>query len=353
MNQRIFVRPSWSFHDTDGNTLNPQLLVLLSGIQQTGKLSKAAEAASISYRHGWNLLQQAETFFGRPVARLRKGRGATLSTLGEKLLWAEHRLAARLNPQMDNLASELNIDIHKEIASVSPLLRLHASHGYAVALLPNFTEGFQLDLQYRSPIEAISALSRGICDLAGIHVPADIWIAPLMARYADYLQTEDYAVIRFITRQQGLMVAPGNPHRITNIQDLARPPLKFINRQSDSGTRALLDRLLDDAQIDNSDVSGYLDEEFTHTAVAAFVAAGMADIGFGVEAAARQFGLDFIPVTREHYLLLCHRTTLASVACEQFLVQIRSPQFRDSVATLPGYQTERCGVIETLSEHLP
>ena len=79
----------------------------------------------------------------------------------------------------------------------------------------------------------------------------------------------------------------------------------------------------------------------------------MADIGFGVEAAARQFGLDFIPVTREHYLLLCHRTTLASVACEQFLVQISSPQFRDSVATLPGYQTERCGVIETLSEHLP
>ena len=138
----------------EGDALNPQLFTLLNRIKETGKLTKAAALANISYRHGWNLLDQAHQFFGSPVVHLEKGRGATLSPLGEKLLWAEQRVAARLTPQMENLASELNIEIHKEIADLSPILRLHASHGYAVALLPDYALGFQLDLQYKSPIDA-------------------------------------------------------------------------------------------------------------------------------------------------------------------------------------------------------
>jgi putative molybdopterin biosynthesis protein len=352
MSKRIYISPSWAFHDDRGDALNPQLFTLLNRIKETGKLTKAAALANISYRHGWNLLDQAHQFFGSPVVHLEKGRGATLSPLGEKLLWAEQRVAARLTPQMENLASELNIEIHKEIADLSPILRLHASHGYAVALLPDYALGFQLDLQYKSPIDALAALNRGACDLAGIHVPADLRIEPLIARYAEYLNTKHYRVIRFITRQQGLMVAPGNPHQVRGIQDLARKALKLINRQQDSGTRALLDRLLADALVDHTTINGYLEEEFTHTAVAAFVAAGMADIGFGVEAAARQFKLDFIPIAQEHYLMICHRRTLRQTACQQFLDQIRSPAFQARVASLPGYRSTRCGVVEALSESL-
>jgi molybdate transport repressor ModE-like protein len=352
MSKRIYISPNWAFHDDSGQALNPQLFTLLSGIKQTGKLTKAAALSNISYRHGWNLLDQARKFFDSQVVYLEKGRGATLSPLGEKLLWAEQRVAARLKPQMENLASELNIEIHKEIAELSPILRLHASHGYAVALLPDFALGFQLDLQSKSPIDALAALNRGACDLAGIHVPADIRIEPLIGRYAEYLNTKDYRVIRFITRQQGLMVAPGNPHQVQGIEDLASTVLRFINRQQDSGTRALLDRLLTDAKINNTTINGYLEEEFTHTAVAAFVAAGMADIGFGVEAAARQFSLDFIPIAQEHYLMICHRRTLRQVACQQFLDQIRSQAFQARVATLPGYRSTRCGTIEALSESL-
>lgn len=354
MSKRIHISPAWSFHDNAGNKLNAQLFPLLNGIKQTGKLTEATKLASISYRHGWNLLDQATVFFGSKLVLLEKGRGACLTPLGEKLLWAEQRVAARLQPQMENLASELNIEIHKEMADISPVLRLHASHGYAVALLPEFAENFQLDLQYKTADEALAALSRNACDMAGIHIPADIRIEPLLERYRSHLKKRNYKgnykVIRFITRQQGLMIAPSNPKSIKDITDLSKSGVKFINRQKDSGTRALLDKLLSDNNITNTKINGYLEEEFTHTAVAAYVAAGMADVGFGVEAAAKQFGLDFIDVTSEHYLMIFHERSSEQAALIQFLVQIRSANFHKKVTELAGYSAQKCGNIESLSE---
>ncbi|MFT4520151.1 MAG: putative molybdopterin biosynthesis protein [Halioglobus sp.] len=350
MSKRIHISPGWSFHDDTGNALNPQLFPLLNGIKETGKLTAATKLTGISYRHGWNLLDKATEFFGNKLVLLEKGRGASLTPLGEKLLWAEQRVAARLKPQMENLASELNIEIHKEMADISPVLRLHASHGYAVALLPEFADDFQLDLQYKTANEALAALGRNACDLAGIHVPAEIRIEPLIERYKRHLKGRKYKVIRFITRQQGLMIAPSNPKSIHSIHDLKRTGIKFINRQKDSGTRALLDKLLSDQNIGSSEIGGYQEEEFTHSAVAAFVAAGMADIGFGVEAAARQFGLDFIPITSEHYLMICHERSLKQAALVAFLKQIRSAAFHNKVAELPGYSAQKCGAVESLSE---
>jgi len=355
MSKRIHISPAWSFHDEAGTKLNAQLFPLLNGIKQTGKLTTATKLTHISYRHGWNLLEQATVFFGSKLVLLEKGRGATLTPLGEKLLWADQRVAARLQPQMENLASELNVEIHKEMADISPVLRLHASHGYAVALLPEFTENFQLDLQYKSADDALAALSRNACDVAGIHIPADIRIEPLIERYHRHLKKRNYKdhykVIRFITRRQGLMIAPSNPKSINGITDLTKDGIKFINRQKDSGTRALLDKLLEDKEITIDKINGYQEEEFTHTAVAAYVGAGMADVGFGVEAAARQFNLDFIGITSEHYLMICHERSLEQAALINFLEQIRSSAFHNKVAELAGYSAQHCGVIESLNEN--
>ena len=351
MAKRIHISPGWMFHDEQGEELNPRLFSLLQGIKQTRRLTVATKAAGMSYRHSWNLVEQARVFFGGPVVRLEKGRGAELTPLGEKLLWAEERVAARLKPQMENLASELNIEIQKELSGQRPVLRLHASHGYAVALLPDFARGFQLDLQYKPPSDALAALSRSSCDLAGIHVPAEIRLEGLIEHYSSYLAAKHYRVIRFITRQQGLMLAPSNPKCIQGIADLGRVGVKLINRQKDSGTRALLDQLLLLEDIALRDIDGYEQEEFTHTAVAAFVAAGMADAGFGVEAAARQFGLEFLPVTKEHYLMIGHERTLSSEACRGFLAQLRGAEFHAEVAALAGYSAEKCGEIEALSNY--
>ena len=148
------------------------------------------------------------------------------------------------------------------------------------------------------------------------------------------------------------MIQTANPKAITNMRDLARSEVKFINRQQDSGTRALLDQLLRDNDIPTNTINGYEEQEFTHSAVAAFVAAGMADVGFGVEAAARQFGLGFIPVTKEHYLMLCHQRTLNKTATQAFLQTIRSTVFQQQVETLAGYSAQHCGDIELLGRSL-
>ena len=106
------------------------------------------------------------------------------------------------------------------------------------------------------------------------------------------------AVVRLVHREQGLLVAPGNPLGLTGVADLARPGLRYVNRQRGAGTRVLLDYELARAGIDPDAIVGYGREEPTHLAVAAAIASGRADCGMGVLAAARAFGLDFVPVTK-------------------------------------------------------
>lgn len=350
--KRVQVVPSWSFRDSEGRQLSPELFSLLRAIHAEGKLTAAVEQVGISYRHGWNLLNRWADFFGLPLVAMAKGRGATLTALGEKLLWAEQRVVARLEPQLESLASELNIEIHRALAGVSPLLRLHASHGYAVALLPEHTAEIQLDLQYKSAEDALRSLNRGDCDLAGFHLPVAGVNSALVESYSRYLNPEQHVVIRFIRRCQGLMLKAGNPLRVEGIEDLTRDGLRFINRQKDSGTRVLLDELLSQAGVDPQQIQGYTDEEFTHSAVAAYVASGMADVGMGVEAAAKQFGLEFIPLSYEYYLLVCRREALEQEGLIRFLEGIRSSGFCDAVNQLPGYQADRCGELVAVDELL-
>src|SRR5690606_6845859 len=114
----------------------------------------------------------------------------------------------------------------------------------------------------------------------------------------------DLAVVRLVHRDQGLLVAPGNPLGLAGIADLTRPGLRYVNRQRGAGTRVLLDHELGKLAIDPAGISGYSREEHTHLGVAAAVAAGRADAGLGIQAAARAFGLDFVPVAREPYDLV-------------------------------------------------
>lgn len=352
---KISIVPTWSFRDDQGRTLDPQLFVLLRHIEQDRKLTHAAAKAGLSYRHAWNQLNKWADFFGTPLVELERGRGARLTALGDKLLWAEKRVIARLEPQLDNITSELNIELSRLLEGSRPSLRLHASHGYAVELLPGFTEGFELDLQYKQGQEALAAMTRDQCDIAGFHLPVTA-ISDEMRGWIDkLLKPRAHRIIRFITRQQGLMIKPGNPLAIQGLEDLTRKDVRFINREKDSGTRKLLEELMRRAGID---VDTYLDPlnnsgiEFTHSAVAAHIAAGMADTGFGVQAAASQFGLDFIPLARERYLLACHQRTLELPAVQRFLEAVRGDAFREAVDALPGYDAGASGEQITLDELL-
>jgi molybdate-binding protein len=147
-----------------------------------------------------------------------------------------------------------------------------------------------------------------------------------------------------------LMVAAGNPKRIYEPRDLARPDVRFINRQPGSGTRLLLDLVLHQEKVPTARISGFEQWEYTHAAVAAFVASGMADVGYGVETPARQFKLDFIPSQRERYFLLCDERTLERDDVARLLAVLQGEEFRSAVDALPGYQAHDAGRVFTLEE---
>jgi molybdate-binding protein len=139
-------------------------------------------------------------------------------------------------------------------------------------------------------------------------------------------------------RQQGLMVARGNPLGLRDLADVAARSARMVNRQRGSATRALIDQLLAAKGIDGRDIDGYAHEEFTHDAVAATVAGGSADAGIGIMAAAARFDLDFVPLVQERYGFALRHAALESDAMQTFLRRIAGTTFRSRLAALPGYQ---------------
>lgn len=353
---RISVKPTWVVENEAGTQLGAELFGMLAALHDTGKLTEAAARVGISYRHAWNLLEGWNSFFGVPLVLFERGRGTTLTTLGEKLLWAEQRARARLGPQMESLASELNLEINRLLATTASTVRVHASHGFAVARLPELLRDsprIQLDLRYLGSVESLASLSRGECDIAGFHVPEGRLGTKALLQYSPWLNPARHRVVHLVTRTQGLFVARGNPKGIQGLQDLARPDVTFVNRQKGAGTRLLLDQMLDEARVDRACIRGYQTEEFTHAAVAAFVASGMADVAFGVEPPARQFRLDFVPVAKEKYLLLTHARTLERPEVAELLQLLKGHEFARLVNELPGYAAPLAGEVATLDEVFP
>ena len=215
-------------------------------------------------------------FFGSPLVLLEQGRGARLTPLGEKLLWAEARARARLSPQLENIASELNLEIKRALAESNPTLRVHASYGYAVAELPELLRSHStigLDLQYLPAADALASLARSACDFAGFHVPEGKLGARAVELYAPLLDARKQVLIYLVRRQQGLYLAPGNPKQIAALRDVSRSDVRFVNRQRGSGTRLLFDALIEGLGIEPAAIDGYVNEEYTHAAVAALLPA--------------------------------------------------------------------------------
>ena len=353
---RIVVKPAWILSSEAGDHFEPQLFRLLRAIHETGKLTRAVEVVGLSYRHGWDLLGKWNTIFGSELVAMQRGRGAQLTALGEKLLWAEQRTAASLFPQLENIATELNVAIRKARQGATTIIRIHASHGYAVEKLPELVRQFghaEIDLKYVGSVEALAALSRSACDLAGFHVPLGELGAMLWDQYAKWIKPRQQRIIRMVIRTQGLIVAKGNPRKITSLHDLLRRGVKFVNRQQGSGTRVLLDGLLRSMAIDPSRIQGYDSGEFTHAAVAAFVASGMADVGLGVEPAARQFKLDFCPIVKERYMLCCKTEAQTQAAISELIALLKGPEFAHMMKTVPGYAPDNPGEVVTLDQIFP
>ncbi|PUA17095.1 substrate-binding domain-containing protein [Glaciimonas sp. PCH181] len=350
---KVTIKPHWEIGQHSDDSLDTAaLLALLTSIRETGSISNAAKETKQSYRHVWGLLREAEQLFGHPLVITERGRGSILTALAEKLIWADRRIAARLSPTLESLASELEGELSKAVAGSSKKIRLNASHGFAVAALLNQLNAIHLplDLRYRNSTDAVSALSRGECDLAGFHVPFGEFEEATVALYARWLNKKMHCLIHLAVRKQGLMVAPGNPKNIQTLSDLAGTGVSFVNRQAGSGTRMLLEMLLSKAGVAQLAIEGFESTEFTHSAVAAFIASGMADVGFGVQTAAERFGLEFIPLIRERYFFALPIAAMQDPLMQQVITTIQTDAFRQVVNQLAGYDGSATGEIFSLSD---
>jgi molybdate transport repressor ModE-like protein len=349
----ITLRPRWEVGAPEGPRFDTTaLLALLAAVHDTGSLAQAARSVGQSYRHAWGLIKQAEGLFGTPLVASGRGRGSLLTETAERLIWADRRIAARLSPLLESLASELAHELDRNRAPTRPVLRIDASHGFAVARLLEQMHAGQIpvELRYRNSLESVAALARGDCDLAGLHVPIGEFEGRALQRYRRWLRSDTHCLVHLAVRTQGLFVARDNPKRVRGIADLTRPDLRFVNRPEGSGTRVLTELLLERHGIPSATVPGFDDTELTHAAVAAYIASGMADVGIGVQTAAQRFGLHFIPLLRERYFFALRTASLNQSHVQPVLALLKTPECRAAIASLAGYHAAETGRVQRLDE---
>jgi putative molybdopterin biosynthesis protein len=242
---------------------------------------------------------------------------------------------------------EVDVMLLRGVAAIDRTIVAIGSHDLVLDLaaseLRDADPGVTLASSNVGSLGGLVALRDGLCHLAGSHL-LDPATGEYTLPYVDrVLPGREVAVVRLVHRDQGLMVAPGNPLGLAGIEDLARPELRYVNRQRGAGTRVLLDHELARRSIAPEAIEGYAREEHTHLAVAAAIAAGRADCGLGVLAAARAFGLGFVPVTREPYDLVVDATEFEGDVLAPLWELLASASFRERVEALGGYSAQEMG----------
>ncbi len=143
-------------------------------------------------------------------------------------------------------------------------------------------------------------------------------------------------LIKGVGRIQGLMVKKGNPLGIKDFSDITKG--RYVNRQAGAGTRILCDYLIAKNGMNKKEIDGYRNEEFTHTAVAALIAAGNADCGLGIYSAAKMYDLDFIELCIEEYDVLVDESVYESEPVQKFLEILRSDELKEKLTQMGGYK---------------
>jgi len=341
-----------------GTLIRNPLMDILHAVSEQGSISKASKALDLSYRHVWGSLKDWEQSLGRSLIVWDKGQRARLTEFGDKLLWAERQAQARLAPQIEALRGDIERAFSSAFDDSIHVLTLYASHDAALSALREQTRqhGLHLDIRFMGSVDAMAALNAGRCMMAGFHARDQPDRHSVAAKtYRSLLKPGLHKLIGFACRQQGLIVARHNPLHIDSLADLKQPGVRYVNRPEGTGTRVLLDDLLAEAGMAPADLQGYSAVEPSNTAVAQAVASGAADAGLGIEAAAREKGLGFVPLVNERYHLVCLKSELPSAPVQALLKELQGSQWQGLLDDLPGYSGARAqsGKVLSLRAALP
>lgn len=231
--------------------------------------------------------------------------------------------------------------------SFSPI-RLAGSHDFLVEhFVKHASAALNLQIQptFIGSLEGLMMLYRGQSDIAAIHMldpESKEYNLPFINRLFIY---ENISVLRFVSREQGFIVAKGNPKEIHDFHDLSKKDIRFVNRQKGSGTRFLLDSKLSELDIEPSTINGYDIEEWNHLATASYISRKVADVTFGIKSAASHLGLDFIPVAREHFDLVFRFSNENKEDLNRIIHYLQSADFKNSLSDLDGYDIRDLGTI--------
>ncbi len=327
--------------------LAPNLLPLLFSIKQTGSLRTAAVEVGLSYRTAWGMINEANAAFNQTLVLMQRGRGAELTEFGQTLLEMKQSIDSKYRMELMSDSDQINQAIASFTQSKQlKTVRFHASDDLAILSLKKIAgaSSISFDFQSKGSLEALTQLTAMRCDVAGFHFPEGDLAHGLEADYRPLLNDQKYRYIHLARRQQGLMFNPALSSRIKDLKDITRRSIKFINRQKGSGTRVIFDQLLKNNDVDKKDINGYEREEFTHTAVAALISSGHADIGFGLEAAAVEFNLSFLPLVKEVYVIAMNQS-LSDPIQKEIRALIKSPELKRTIKSLPGYGNKDTGKV--------
>ncbi|MCB1749873.1 MAG: helix-turn-helix transcriptional regulator [Gammaproteobacteria bacterium] len=294
--------------EIDGETIviEPLVFKLLSGIRHGGHLNYAAREAGVSYRHAWGVLRDWEGRLGKPLVSARQGRGAHLTAFGETLLDVTTAAGEQLAPALDGQALEAGARLSEAADPRRHPVTIASSHSEAVlALREQLADRHRVTLDILGSESALQRYRRDDADIAGFHLPQGELGRTVAARLIELLEPTRDLVWLLEKRRLGLISRPEAPCR--RLQDLVDGSRRFINRQAGSGTRLAFDGLLGAAGLAPGSITGYGDEEYSHTAVAALVASGHADCAFGAEGPAARMGLGFEPLVDERFYLVIRR----------------------------------------------
>ena len=248
-----------------------------------------------------------------------------------------------------NAGDEVSVELLRPAERLERTVVVTGSHDMTLDLLAS-------ELSRTSPEQTLAssnvgslggllALSRGEAHLAGCHLMDEETGEYNVSFVRRYLKGQPVVLMNLVHRVQGLIVPDGNPRSIETLQDVVRDHVTFVNRQTGSGTRVLLDYMLKKGGLSPAQIHGYEREEYTHLAVAAAVAGGRADAGLGILSAARALGLAFVPLTTEQYDLVIPSEFYESGLLEPLLSIIRGAEFKRQVEALGGYDTSRMGEV--------